>query len=230
MEELDLTELLRYFLKKLPIVIIITTLSVILGTCYLLFLQTPLYRSSTTLILVQSGDEGKNNISETQTEITINQKLVSTYSALIKSRRVLKSVIDNLDLDLSIAQLTQKVSVSSVEETEIIKISVSDPDNKKAAKIANEIAKVFSKEIAKIYKMDNISIIDKAEIESAPYNVNVIKQEIIYFMVGFVLSCVILFIIFYFDTKIRTPEQIENKLSLTVLGNIPEVSKKAGDL
>jgi len=228
-EELDLIDLFKYFLKHMMIIIIVTAISVILGTCYILFLQKPLYKSSTTLILVQS-DKKNSDLSLTQTEITINQKLVSTYSEIIKSRRVLKSVIENLKLDSTVSELSSKVSVASVENTEIIKISVSDENNKQSAKIANEIAKVFSDEVAKIYKMDNISIIDKAEIESTPYNIQIVKQEVIYFIVGFVLSCGILFVIFYFDTKIKTPEQIEEKLGLVVLGNIPKANmKRVGD-
>ena len=39
----------------------------------------------------------------------------------------------------------------------------------------------------------------------------------------------ILFVAFYFDTKIKTAEQIEEKFDLMVLGSIPKV-KKAGDL
>ena len=228
-EELDLIDLGKYFIKNLKIIVITTALTVILGTCYILFFQTPLYKSSTTLILVQSDNESED-LSLTQTEIAINQKLVSTYSEIIKSRRVMKQVIKNLKLDITIPDLSENITVSSVENTEIIKISVSDESNKKAAKIANEIAKVFSEEVSKIYKMENISVVDEAEVESIPYNIQIVKQEIIYFMVGFLLSTMILFIIFYFDTKIKTPEQIEEKLGLTVLGNIPKINvKKEGE-
>ena len=228
-EELDLVDLFKYFMKNLKIIVIITALTVLLGTCYILFFQTPLYKSSTTLILVQSDNES-NDLSLTQTEISINQKLVSTYSEIIKSRRVMKQVIKNLKLDMSILELSEKITVSSVENTEIIKISVIDESNKTSTKIANEIAEVFSEEVSKIYKMENISVVDEAEIESTPYNIKIVRQEIIYFMAGFLLSCMILFIAFYFDTKIKTPEQIEEKLGLTVLGNIPKINvKKEGD-
>lgn len=230
MEELNLLDLFKYFLKHLFVVIIITAVFVALGTCYIVFLQTPLYKSSTTLILVQSNNKSENDLSLTQTEININQKLVSTYSEIIKSRRVLKKVIKNLDLDYSISKLSRKVTVSSVESTEIIKISVSDEESEMAASIANEIASVFSSEISKIYNMENISTIDKAEVETIPYNIQIVKQEILYFVAGFVVSCGILFVIFYFDTKVKTPEQIEEKLDLMVLGNIPKVHvKKAGE-
>ena len=229
MEELNLTDLFKYFLKHFSVIIFVTALSIMIGTAYVLFLQTPLYKSSTTLILVQSDKKSDSDLALTQTEININQKLVSTYSQIVKSRRVLKKVIKNLDSNLSTGALSQKITVSAIENTEIIKISVSDEDNKEAAKIANEIANVFSDEVAKIYQMENISIIDKAEVESVPYNVQIIKQEVMYFGIGFVLSCMILFVAFYFDTKIKTSEQVEEKFDLMVLGSIPKV-KKAGDL
>ena len=44
-------------------------------------------------------------------------------------------------------------------------------------------------------------------------------------MAGLVLSCGLIFIVFYFDTSIKTSEEIENKLGLTVLGVVPKVER-----
>ena len=69
-------------------------------------------------------------------------------------------------------------------------------------------------------------MLDKAENVSKPYNVNYIKDNAIYVMIGLVLSCGIIFIFFYFDTTIKTSEEIEKKLGLTVVGIVPKVGKE----
>ena len=227
MEEFDLIDLLKYFWKNIKWMIGITLLVLLLGTMYLLFLKTPLYQSSTTLILVQSSTN-KEDASLTQAEITMNQKLVSTYSEIIKSRRILDEVIENLNLKQTTTELNNHVAVNAVEDTEIIKISVSDEDQKQARDIANEIAKVFSKEIAEIYNMENISVIDEANLSDRPYNIQPVKQEILFFGIGILLSGGILFFAYYFDTKVKNADQIEDKLQLTVLGTIPSVNLKKG--
>ncbi len=80
-------------------------------------------------------------------------------------------------------------------------------------------------EIQKFYKLNNVSVIDKAENSLNPYNVNYIKDNLIYLIIGLALSSGVIFIMFYFDTTIKTSEEIENKLGLTVLGVVPKVER-----
>ena len=74
--------------------------------------------------------------------------------------------------------------------------------------------------------MNNVSVVDKAVASLKPYNVNYLKDNVIYIAIGLVLSCGIIFIKFYFDTTIKTSEEIENKLGLTVIGIVPKVEKE----
>ena len=220
MEEIDLKELFEYFKGKVTWILISMIVLVILGNSYVILKRVPLYRSSTTIVLV--SDQGMNNTSELQ----LNKNLVSTYSEIIKSRKVLEPVIKNLKLNYSYGQLKGKVGVSSVTNTEIIRVSVSDKDPELSTKIANEIADVFSTEIQKIYKINNVSIVDKAVADSKPYNVNYLKDNAIFLAIAIALSCGVIFVCFYFDTSIKTSEDIENKLGLTVIGIVPRVSKE----
>lgn len=224
MEELNLTELLRYYLKKSPIIILTTILALLVGYLYIEEVQVPMYHGTTTIILVQKN-EGEVSSTVTQNELTINEKLVSTYSQIIKSRRVLDQVIESLELNTTTSSLAEQITVTSVSETPIIKVTVSDENNQEAVKIANRIAEVFKEEITKIYNLENISIIDEAILEKDPFNVNVPKQMIIYGLVGIVLSCGIVFVMYYFDNTIKNKKEIETKLNLPVLGEIP-VAKK----
>lgn len=220
MEELNLKELFDYLKERILIVIIIILAIILLGCVYSIFLKTPMYKSEGSVVLV--GESGAT----TQTDINLGNNLVTTYSDIVTSRKIVEKVIDKLDLNYGYSALKNNIEVSSKKDTQIIRISVQDKDSKLAAKIANELIITFSEEIKEIYKLQNISILDEPKEASSPYNINVVKDLIIYMAVGIVLSLGIVFIIFYFDTTIKNAEVVENKLNLPVIGIIPKVKYK----
>ena len=221
MEEINLKEVYNYFLSKIVMILIIVGVVLVAGNIYSLAIRTPMYHSSTTVVLVS---EKKDTYSTT--DLQLNQNLVGTYSQIIKSRKVLSKVIDNLKLKCTVEELMENITVSSVDSTEIIKITVSDAKAMNAFKITDEVANVFTDEIKDIYNLENISIVDKAVIATAPYNANLIKDNLIYLLAGIVLSCGVVFVIYYFDTTIKSSETVEEKLGLTVLGVVPDESKE----
>ncbi len=222
MEEIDLKELFDFIKGKLGTLSIITISVCLLGCVYGLFIQKPMYSSYTTVIL---GGSESTSSAITQNDININRNLVETYAQIVKSRRVLDQVISELKLDTTYEELNNKIAVTALNNTEIIKITVNDADAKKAMNIANVTASYFTDEIVDLYNMNNVNVLDKAFQSDTPYNINVMKQIIIYFMIGFVLAAGILFVIFYFDRTIKSVEQVEQKIKLPILGSVQELTK-----
>ena len=216
MEEINLKEVFDYFKSKILWIIIIIAVVLVIGNIYSIFIRVPMYNSDTTIVL--SGNKDAYNSTDSQ----INQNLIGTYREIIKSRRVLSQVIKNLDLKMSENELSNNIMATSVEDTELIKITVSSEKAKDAKKITDEVAKVFTKEVADIYNLDNVTIIDKASLAAHPYNVNYVKDNVIYLIAGIVLSFGLIFIMYYFDTSIKSSEVIESKFGLTVIGVVPE--------
>ena len=224
MEELDIRDLLSYFGSKIVSFLFIVCLVVTAGCLYSVFVQKPEYTSKTSIILTGFSSNAESSI--TQSDLTVNSKLVSTYQEIVKSRRVLSQVITNLHLSYTTKELARMISVGAVNDTEIIEISVTNVDAKQAYLIANEVAEVFSNEAKDLYNLSNVSILDYAEIESVPSNLNITKQVCIYVLVGFVLAFVILFVIYYFDTTLKSVHDVERKFDLTILGSVPDYTKK----
>lgn len=224
MEEINLKDLAKFFISKIKIIIICMIVFLIGGFIYINYILTPMYHSSTTLILVSNNNSENTNL--IQSNINLNKNLVSTYSEIIKSRTVLKKVIKKLDLDTDVEKLSKRIEVTSIENTEIIRIEVSDENNQLAKYIVENVTDVFMKEVQKIYKLANISVVDKAYIEKEPYNVNKIKQLIIFALGGLGTGLVIVFLIFYFDTTIKSAKDIEEKLGLSVIGQVVYANKK----
>ena len=227
MEEINIKDLLNYFLTKLWLLIIIVLGVLIIGNAYSLFIKVPLYQSKTKLVLVS---ESNAQTGMTQNDVMLNNNLVATYSEMIKSRDILKQVIKNLGLkDESTESLSNKINVSTTANTQTIIISVSDTDGKTAKLICDEVARVFTKEIVKIYRLDNVHVYEKAIVSNSPYNMNIAKDNVIYLLLGIVVGGGIIFLFFFFDTTIKSSEDIEEKMELNLLGIVPKVSVKAGE-
>ena len=220
MEEINLKEFWDYYKRYLLFVAISVVVFALVMLLYSSVFKKPKYSTYTTVILVRENDYSTSNSSELSQDITLNQKLVSTYTEIVKSRLVLEQVIDELKLDYSYNELASKINVSAVDGTEILRIVVTDSDAERAVVIANDLTKVFGYEVSKIYKIDNVSVIDVAKVNDKAVNINTFRDTIIAALVGFILSSGIVFVIFYFDDIIRDTSTLEKDIELPVLAKV----------
>lgn len=222
MEELDLKELFNLFWSKKAAIILIILIFMVIGVIYTMGFTTPMYSSSTTLVLATSGNNDTNtNTTITATEITVNSKLVSTYSELVKSKNILRQVISNLGIKVDEDNLRKNITVSSVKDTELIEITVKNENPAYSAQIANEIAKVFTEKVKEIYNIDNVQIVDEAEVSDAPSNINHKKDVVIFAFIGMVVAVCYVLVANMLDTTVKTAEDIEKGFKVPVLASIP---------
>lgn len=219
-EVIDLREYLSIIKKKWFIMAILCVVCVAASTVYSFFIAKPVYQAETTLIVKTEKTEGTNTVTSDQIKTT--QQLAVTYGEIIKSRKVLDDVIKNLDLDESYGQLSGKISVSTVSDTQIIKISVQDTNKSNAAKIANEIPKVFTKEAIRVADANGVEVIDKAQTPVNPVSPNKKMNILIAGVLGVMIGLFIIILIEFLNNKIKTPQDIEKELGLPLLGVIPE--------
>jgi len=227
MEELNLKQLINIIWNGKKYIITIIVLAIFLGIGYSYFLVTPKYEASTTLVLAKAEEKATNEISTgiTQTDLNINQNLVSTYRELIRSKTVIREVMENLKIkDLKETTLKNNITVSSVRDTELIEITVKDENPERATNIANEIAKVFTVHVAEIYNINNVHVIDKAETNNIPYNVHHAKDIFVFVLIGVIFSIVSIIIISLLDTTVKTQEDIKKTTGMLILAEIPEIS------
>ncbi len=229
MEELDLRELFSIFWNRKLQIIAIVIVFTIIGFLYSYFYVVPEYTAVTSLLLVQnsttSTQTGESAI--TATDLTMNSKLVSTYIDILKRNAVLEKVADNLEISHDqINDIRNRISVGTVNETEVIEIKVKHEDPEYAAKLANEVAKVFCEKIAEIYKLSNTYVLDEAEVPANPSNVNHIKDIVLFAFIGAVISIVCVLIINLLDNTVKTEQDIEKCTGLFVLTSIPDYEEE----
>ena len=218
-ETIDLREYFAIIKKRFWIIALITVVAMVVSGVISFFMLSPVYESKSTLIVNTEKNEDTQMI--TGDQFSVSQKLAVTYGEIIKSRAVLESVISNLKLDSEYEDLVEKITVSPVKDTQIISISVQDTNPKKARDIANEIPKVFEKEVKRITKANDIQVIDKAILPENPIKPNKMMNVAIAAVLGMMIGLFVVFVLEYLDNKIKTPQDVEKHLDLPILGVIP---------
>ena len=153
-------------------------LGTLIGAAVLWVLSTvvikPVYTASMSMYVY--GNKNRSAAEETaltESDITVSQSLAETYGVIIQSNTVMEKIIKRLDLDMTKNQLKEKIKTASVQNTEILSVEVTDKDKKRAAEIANTIAKVLPGEISRVVKNGGIEIVDYAETPDEPTFPNV---------------------------------------------------------
>ena len=215
--EIDVLELFHVLLNKFWIILlagIIAGLAFIGGT--ILFI-TPQYESTTKMYVLSKQD----NNTLTQQDMQTSLSLTKDYAELIKSRTVTEGVIAQLNLDLTHEELLKKMAVDSATDTRILSITVTDADPYEACKIANALRDVAANHIKNVMDIDAVNVVETANIPDQKASPSITKNGIIGGFLGVLLSVVIILIAYISNDTVKTQEDVEKYLGLSVLGTIP---------
>lgn len=216
MEEFDLKNLFQ----KWWIIVSFGVITLILGIVYTFFYVKPIYQSETTVYI------GKSTVSESiaisYTDVLLNDRLVNDYRELVKSRLIADTVIKEMNLkNITYNQLKAKLSVTSKKDTRIIVITSSDSDPEFAKNLVDKVAEVFQKKAVEIMKVENIQVIDRAMVPNAPAKPNKLIYLAISFFVGLLAGTIVVVLYEFFDSTIKTPNDVIKYLDISVIGTIP---------
>lgn len=215
--EIDLLELLFAFRRRILWIVLAAILGGGISFAGTRVLMTPMYESTTTM-LVLTSETTLSSLSELQ----LGTQLTNDYEILTKSRAVLETVIENLNLNLGYEQLNNMVSISNPEDSRIMEITLTYPDPEESKTIVDEIASVTSEFIGD--QMEGIppKIIDQGEVPSGPSSPSVSRNTLWGILLGIVVSCGIITVITVMDDTIRTEEDIEYYLGIPTLASVPD--------
>lgn len=220
-EEIDLKNVIQMFWDRKVGIVIIILLCIVAGYVYTTFFVSPVYKATSTAILTSNTETEEGQSAVTQTEVTLNNSLLSTYRGIATSDSVVSKVISNLGLNISADTLKNEISVTSATNTQIIQITVENADPSLAAKIANEIRAVFTERVAELYDMQNIKPLDDAKVPNSPSNINHTKDVLMFAAIGIILAIIYAFIANLLDNTVKSSSDIEKAVGLNVIAEIP---------
>lgn len=214
--EIDLREIF-HVLRKRFLIILLTALIFAAGSgVYSFFIADPVYEATSRLyILTQSTSI------TSLADIQVGSSLANDYLELIQSRPVVEEVIETLDLDVEYEDLLGKLTVVNPADTRILNISVQDTDAAVATKAANEFSRVAKKQISDIMKTDEPTVVEVAHRPDSPIKPEKMKNIVVAFLLGVIISALIVIVTYVLNDKIKGAEDIEKYLGLNTLAQVP---------
>ena len=202
--EVTLLDILKLLLSKSYWLLLAGVLA---GACVFLvttFLITPSYESRVSFYVYNSSNNSVQSGTINNGDLQAAESLATTYSKILASNSILDAVLQELGPDVSLSRksLSGMVSVSVITDTQLLEVVITSTDPAFACRVAGAFAKVPT---------------DKASPRT-------VFDTAIGVIIGVMVAAVIVILRTLADTTIYLPEDIENMVGITVLGQIPDIN------
>ena len=217
-EELSFIDILDMMIRHWWILLVTALIFATVAFVYAEVFVDPLYRTDGTLY-VNAQRTQSSDIS--QGDILASQNLVVTYKEILTRRTFLSGVVQDMNGKYSIADLKRMISMSSVNDTEILEIAVTGKIPEDIYQICHSILWRASDELVRVINAGSVKILDDGQIPSVPISPNVKGYTLFAALIGVVIGAFIILILELFDTRIKSREDIVDKYEEPLLGEIP---------
>jgi capsular polysaccharide biosynthesis protein len=208
-KEINFKEHFSIISKRLWVLLIITLLATSLGIIKNTYFTTPLYESSTRIIIGADTD------------------YMATLLVLIEDPAVLQEVINELGVKKSPEELAQQISVGSINGSQVVRINVLDTDPRMAARIANTTANIYKSKMPKIVGFSDIKLLTEAKANPNPINSDGTRTLLIAIFSGLVIGIGLIYFLYALDDTISSNDELENILGFPVIGTISKMNSKS---
>ncbi len=217
--EIDLWELFQVLLKNWLWILLSTLGCAILGLLITMFLITPKYRAEATMIVNTRQDQ---TATVTNDQITSAQKLVDTYSIIIRSRRVIDPIMEKLNIEDEYEDFVETILVESVNDTQVMSIQVENKDPEIALQVVQEIVDRAPGAIISTVEAGSVNVVSEPYVNSeVPVSPSKLKNTAIAAFIGLFVSSGAFLLIAFLDNTFKSEEDIQKQLGLVTIGIIP---------
>ena len=217
--EIDLWELFQILLKNWLWILLSTLGCAILGLLITMFLITPKYRAEATMIVNTRQDQ---TATVTNDQITSAQKLVDTYSIIIRSRRVIDPIMEKLNIEADYESFVKNIIVESVNDTQVMSIQVENKDPEIALQVVQEIVDRAPGAIISTVEAGSVNVVSEPYVNAeVPVSPSKLKNTAIAAFIGLFVSSGAFLLIAFLDNTFKSEEDIQKQLGLVTIGIIP---------
>lgn len=223
-ETISLQEIFDVIRRRLLLILTFVITAALVAAILSYFVLTKQYEAESEFIVNQSDQD--TQAAYDVNSVRMNTEFISTYNDIIKSNVILEEVIEKEDLAYKPSELRDKIDVSNQEGSQVVTVTVTDPDPALAVEIVNATVSTFEHRVPEIMNVDNVHILMKAEYVENPTPVAP-KPKLniaIAIVLGGMIGVGIAFLLEYLDTSITTEQEIE-KLGLPILGVVSSLDE-----
>ncbi|MGL5458229.1 MAG: YveK family protein [Cetobacterium sp.] len=225
-EEIDVIDFIFILLRRWKLIMLLAILGFIFGVFFAIS-RPNIYKAE--MILMVSKDGGVSSSSLNEEELSVNRKLAATYTEIAKNSVILKNIIKKYDLNTTLKELKNDVTISSVGNTELLRLTYKNSDPVLASAIANEIGNEFILKVREIMNFQNIKIVELAEVVRETLPQKRISIVIISFILLIMIGCIIVVIDEIIFGKLYKKKNIERILKAPIIGAILTLNLTLGD-
>lgn len=221
---IDLLHIVRSLWRRAWIIVLAGMIAAAAGFCVAAFAITPTYSSSIMLYVnngsFQVGDFG---FSISSSELTAAQSLAKTYTVLLKNRTTLERLIDETGVDYNWEEIYDMIESGPVNETEVLRVTVTCRNPYEAEKLANGIASVLPKRISEVVEGASMEVVDSAIADTEKVAPSITMYTAVWFIVGVLISAAFLIVLAILDDTIHDEEYVISNYDYPVLAKIPNL-------
>lgn len=218
-EELDLVDLLFTLTRRWKVIVLVAVPIFICGIIFA-FTRPTVYMAETTLMVSSGRNYSVSSIDGS--ELSTNQKLVTTYTEVAKSRLLMRRILEKYDLEGTPESLGNSITVNPVSDTEMIRITYKNSDPTMAAAVVNEIGGEFINRIREVMNFQNLKVVERAEVPERPLPKKRGLIMVASLILGLMGGVGVGFLVEFFHSKVRKPKDIEKILGCPMLGMVPD--------
>lgn len=223
--ELDIVELFLSIVEKWKVILAAAIIGALMMALYSYVIATPMYEATSKLYVLNSKDSAIN-----LSDLQIGSYLTSDYQQVFDTWEVNEMVIQNLGLNYTYGQLKDMLTIQNPSNTRILHITVQNENPQLAAIMANEYAYVAKKYISETMETDEPKVLSEALAPKNPVTPRKKFNIALGFGAGAFIVCVIVTLMYIFDDKIKTADDVRKITGLPTLAIVPKngtVNQKA---
>lgn len=227
-------QIVEYFdiLKsKWKSIVVITLSFMLLFSVYSIFFIKQQYEANVKVFV---GKQQFQNVEQVYSneEVLLYQRLITTYSEIVKSKKLINNAITESKINLSkdknampevtVEAALKNLSVQPIDETQILQINYISNNAQEGYDMLYSITEnliAYSKEL---YPTVNIKVLEQVSVEHG----NLMSKKLMFTAIGLALGLAIgigvILLIAYIDNTFKNKKQLEQELGISVLGVIPE--------
>ncbi len=215
------SDLMYLFISKIWVMILVAV--IVGGSIFALnfFTYEPMYKSTASMyILRQSENEEKHDYSS---DFNVALNVVNDCKELLTTHKVLDRVIENDNLPFTYDELVSMISVTNEQNSRLLEITVTSSSPAQSKMIVDSVCEVGEKAIDELMGYDQINTHDKGTLEAVPCNSRFSYTFILGAIAAFILTYIVIVLLYIFDDRISDPDLAEKYLDLPVLALIPNM-------
>lgn len=226
----NISEVLGGIKDKYKNIVLIVLSFLLISSIYNIFFINKEYEANVKIFI---GKQKFKNITETYNneEINLYQRLITTYSEVIKSKKLINESIKgskmnylqdkykNINYDL----LMENLTVNPIANTQIIEIKYKSLNPQQSYDLLYSITENLISYSKELYPNVNITILEQVHVNLKPLMNKKLTIIGLGLMLGLIVGIGGIIGVMYLNNTYKNQKSLEEEIGLTVIGVIPKI-------